>query len=327
MISNFFQRMVSYNDQNQYSAWSLTRTFRTKLATPVLNLPVNISTLNNKRPTFEWDSVSGATSYTVQIFKLGVLVVTGATYAPAYTYTPAVDLLPSTTYIWRVRANGLNTGDFSAPFTFKTSLNPPTTPVLYSPANGALLAANGSQILRWYPSLNNPLSYEVEYANNSTFTGATFVSTTVTPPTTQITLATLPGRTYYWRVRAWSTASPVDPNGLHSAWLTSSIKVKYVAPTLTSPANAATNVGVGNGNRPTFTWSSVNNGVWTSYTLQVANAAAFTVGLRTFTIGAPATTYTIPNSLTALTAGKKYWRVRINGLYLPIFSATRTFTP
>jgi len=335
--TTFTWRVRAYNNANQYSAWSATWTFRTKLATPVLNSPANalLPALNNKRPTFEWDAVSGATSYTLQIFKKSaitpypftVLVNTGTIIAPAYTYTPAIDLLPSTQYQWKVKANGLNAGDYSAPFTFTTSANPPALPVLTAPLDLALLANNPAQVLDWNASLGLPaaVSYEVEYANNSTFTGATFVTNTVAAPTTQLpAFATLPGRTYYWRVRAWSLAGAT---GNHSAWTTRSFKVKFVAPTLTSPANAAINVGVGNGNRPTFTWSSVNNGIWTSYTLQVANDAAFTVGLRTFTIGAPATTYTIPNTLPALTAGLKRWRVRINGLYLPIFSAPRTFTP
>ena len=294
----FYWKVRSYNDQGQYSAWSLTRTFRTSLATPVLNVPANGSTLNNKRPDFEWDSVDGATSYTIQILRTGAAPITATIMAPRFTYTPAADLLQGTTYTWKVKANGANAGLYSALSTFTTSVNPPTTPVLASPANGALVLSTAPQTLVWKASSNTPLSYEVEYANNSTFTGATFVSTTVAAPTVQLLIGALsPGRTYYWHVRSWSGAGAT---GLHSVWSTVwTIKVKFVAPMLTSPVSGATGVGI----RPTFTWSSAGNGLWTSYTLQVANNSAFTLGLRSFTINAPTTTYTIPNSLPALTPG------------------------
>lgn len=170
--------------------------------------------------------------------------------------------------------------------------------------------------------------YEVEYANSATFTGATYSNNQVTGAT-QLSIITDPGRTYYWRVRAWNTS---DTTGVHSAWsLVRTIKVKFVAATLTSPIGGAT----GATTRPTFEWDDGGatnaNGAWTSYTIQVANNAAFTAGLRTFTVPASATTYTIPNSLPELSAGLKYWRVKVNGLYAPIFSTevfpANTFTP
>ncbi|MBI5954215.1 MAG: hypothetical protein HY865_21370, partial [Chloroflexi bacterium] len=131
----------------------------------------------------------------------------------------------------------------------------------------------------------------------------------------------LPGRTYYWRVRSWSG---INGTGDHSSWsLVRTVKVKFVAPTLTSPASGVTTVPV----RPTFTWDEAGNGLWTNFTLQVATNDKFTKGLRNFTINAPATKYTIPNSLPALTPNTTYyWRVKINGVYVPITSASQFFT-
>jgi len=320
-------KVRSFNGFNQYSAWSLKRTFRTKLAQPVLNLPANtVAPMNNKRPTFDWNAVNGATSYTLQILNGATVVVTGTITAPNHTFTPLADLLPNTTYTWKVKANGLNQGDYSTPFTFKTA-TPPAIPALFAPANGALLAS-GARNMTWNASLGLPAagSYEIQYANNGNFTGATFVSAIVAAATPTITtsIATNPGRTYYWRVRAWSGAGAT---GDYSSWSPVwKLNVKYVAPTLVSPINSALGVGV----RPTFTWNANGNGLWTSYTITVANNAAFSVGVRTFTVAAPVTTYTIPNSLPALTAGLKYWKVRINGLYTPITSTevspVNTFT-
>jgi hypothetical protein len=131
----------------------------------------------------------------------------------------------------------------------------------------------------------------------------------------------LPGRSYFWRVRS---RSALDGAGNYSAWSAAwIIKVKFAAPTLTTPSSGATGVGV----RPTFTWTSTN-GLWSSYTLQVAPTSAFSTGTRNFIITAPFTTYTIPASLPALTAGYTYyWRVKINGLYTIIPSLTSSFMP
>jgi hypothetical protein len=246
-----------------------------------------------------------------------VLVNAGTIIAPAYTYTPAINLLRSKQYQWKVKANGLNAGDFSAPSTFTTSANSPTIPILGNPVNGVLVSSTAPQTLVWMASAN-AAGYEVEYANNNTFTGATYVTNAASlTAATNLPIGTLlPGRTYFWRVRAWSTA---NTTGNRSAWsAVRTIKVKYVAPALMSPPDGATGVG----NRPTFMWDSNGNALWTSYTLQVSNSASFpaTTATRTFTIAAPATTYTIPNTLPVLTAGLKYWRVKINGAYNPLNS-------
>ncbi|MBI5954933.1 MAG: hypothetical protein HY865_25005, partial [Chloroflexi bacterium] len=131
----------------------------------------------------------------------------------------------------------------------------------------------------------------------------------------------LPGRTYYWRVRSWSG---INGTGDHSSWsLVRTVKVKFVAPTLTSPASGVTTVPV----RPTFTWDEAGNGLWTNFTLQVATNNTFTTGLRSFTVNAPVTRYTIPATLPALTPGTiYYWRVKINGVYTPVTSTSQSFT-
>jgi CSLREA domain-containing protein len=321
--ATFTWKVRSYNNANQYSAWSLLRTFRTKLGTPVLNLPANGVTLNNKRPTFEWDAVPGATGYTLQIM-IGTTTITGTIIAPANTYTPAADLLRIATYTWKVKANGINAGDYSAPFTFTTSDNALKPPLLSAPPTGALVTDTATQPLTWFPvatvitaspatTYPAALSYQVQYATNSAFNGAT-LAPFVNDPTVTLNIPTLPGRTYYWRVRSWSG---MGATGNYSAWsLTRTIKVKFVAPTLGTVTNLV-------GGKPTFTWNSTN-GFWTSYTITVTKA--FTTTVRTFTVPAPYKTYTIPASLARLAAGDYYWKVTINGLYVAIPSAVSVST-
>jgi len=336
----------TYNDgvTTRSSAWSATRTFRTRLTTPTLLSPVDDPTtstpLDNRRPTFTWEPVPGATSYTLQILKenpkthlFTVVANTGTIKAPTYTYTPAVDLSASTPHTWQVKANGVNVGQYSTPFTFITGVNPPKPPVLSAPASNILIDGAEAQTLSWKPvpavNTKNPVttyppaaSFEVAYSTNSGFADISPTDTVahVTVHDTFISDVTfLPGRTYYWRVRSWSET---DAAGNHSAWsAVRIIRVKFVAPTLTTPTDGEPGVSV----NPTFTWSS-NNGLWTTYTLQIARDAEFKEGLKNFTIKAPLTTFTLP-AKSALIPGDYFWRVKINGAYTPILSATsETFT-
>lgn len=116
--TKYFWRVRSYNTDGQYSNWSAVRSFRTVILAPVLNTPATASSTSDRTPTFTWNaSPTGATSYTLQVFKnsnFTALVV--AVTVHGTSYTPAANLLPST-YYWRVRANGPNGPSlFSTPF-------------------------------------------------------------------------------------------------------------------------------------------------------------------------------------------------------------------
>ncbi len=325
----YYWHIRAYDNENaakQRSAWTVARTFRTRLLQPVLIEPDNATVLNSKRPEFKWGAVAGATSYTLQVFKAGRAVLTITVLAPNVVYTPTYDLLAETEYTWQVKANGYNQGDYSDPFTFTTSENPPAIPVLKLPRNKTYIAAADPVTLSWYasaakltavPPIPAPGSYEVQYADNKDFTGATSASVDGATLEHQIAGGTLlPGRTYYWRVRAWSGAGGA---GNHSAWsVMYSLNVKYAPPVLTVPANGATSVPI----RPTFTWTAGGNGVWTSFTLLIGTNETLTSGRRAFVIPASmGTTYTIPPTAAALKANTQYyWRVYINGVYISTFS-------
>ncbi|GAB4141443.1 MAG: hypothetical protein Fur0024_3620 [Patescibacteria group bacterium] len=328
-------RVRAYNDSYQYSDWSKVMTFRTKLDIPTQVSPKNNETLNTRKPTFRWTPVEGATGYTIQGFKenLTTVAFAGTVAGQVFEWTPTADLLANTTYSWRVKANGTNTADYSEKLYFTTSDNAPRSPVLTLPVNNISVDSSSTQTLKWNPVLavvnTNPLlaypeakSYEVQWSTNKLFSDYsstnTVNSTIVNAPNVETNIGTLlPGRTYYWRVRSWSEA---NGTGLYSNWSSYRIiNVKFVEPTLISPTNGQTNVGT----LPEFSWSS-NNGLWTSYTLFIATDPAFKTGLKVYSITAPVTKYKLTSY--PLTAGKTYyWKVLINGSYVPKYSQVQSF--
>lgn len=95
---------VGGNADDQYSGWSAARSLRIAFAAPA-----NLNVIFNPRPTFSWDAVERATSYTLQVSKdmnFTLLVINRTIYAPALSYAHLYALAPGTTYYARVRANG-----------------------------------------------------------------------------------------------------------------------------------------------------------------------------------------------------------------------------
>jgi hypothetical protein len=107
--ATYWWRVRSLNAAGQYSLWSAVRTFRTAIAPPTLVSPADGSETTNRRPTFDWSDVPGATSYTLQVATNNLFTTFIINVSPsASTYTMTVDLPLNKVLDWRVRANGPN---------------------------------------------------------------------------------------------------------------------------------------------------------------------------------------------------------------------------
>jgi len=104
----YYWRVRAYNTHGEYSSWSLVRTFRTAISTPVLLTPTDGATTTNRKPIFDWADVGGASNYTIQVSRNETFtsLVVNLTVATS-TYTPTINLPVGTLY-WRVKANGVN---------------------------------------------------------------------------------------------------------------------------------------------------------------------------------------------------------------------------
>ncbi|MFZ5902164.1 MAG: M4 family metallopeptidase [Chloroflexota bacterium] len=293
------------SSEDHYSAWSTSRYFRTAVLPPVVN---NVAVpVMHLRPTFTWNIVSGATSYTIQASKNSDFsapsVNATVSGGSSVSYTPVVDLPADQTIYWRVKANAANgPSDWTNGNSF-ASPNPPSMPALVSPANNAL-TGDYTPTLDWnastVPTGETFGYYHVQAAEDSGFSSLVMDDTSVTDVnTTQLDVspALAPNDTYYWRVRAFNGA------GEYSTWTASRVlKTSPLVPTLLTPADGITPSDL----RPTFDWTDI--AAANNYTIQIAKNAAFTS--PTVNTTSAASTYTPTAALPANTM--MYWRVRTN---------------
>ncbi|MFT3894171.1 MAG: hypothetical protein QM730_21275 [Anaerolineales bacterium] len=314
--ATYFWHVRSFNAIDSSLGWSPTWSFRTALTPPVLSTPTEGEHLSSLRPAFEWEDVSGATGYTIQISTVSSFATIANTSNPvASAYTPSVDL-PKGKLYWRVRANGANgpslwtTRSYQGPYA-------PAAPVPSLPANNTLLT-DYTPLLKW-SILTIPASassfdhYHLQVATDTGFTALVLeqdisgvTNNTFTPPTD---LAS--NTKYYWRVQGVNT---LPENG---AWSTVwSFRTALLPVTLNALQN-------GNTLRPTFSWNDSNGApLPTSYTVQIAAVSNFSILL---TSGSPTTNNFTPS--INLPAGKLlYWRVRANGVNGPSLWTSGSFT-
>ncbi len=186
----------------------------------------------------------------------------------------------------------------------------PGVATLTLPANGAT-GLSLPVTLDW-SDVATATSYQLQIDNNSDFS-STLTDQVVAASTYSATSLTS-GVTLYWRVRAQNSCGW----GAYSASRTfaTAACTLPVAPTLASPANAATNLA-----QPiTLDWNDVATA--TGYQIQVDNNSDFS----SVTVAPTATASTY--ALSGLAAGTTfYWRVRAqNACGLGSYSASRSFT-
>ena len=103
-----YWRVRSFNTAGKSSNWSAVRSFRTAILPPSLSSPGIGAHAGSRKPTFFWNSVTGASSYSIEIStNAGFSALVGTYPASPTHYTPAANL-PLGTLYWRVQALGAN---------------------------------------------------------------------------------------------------------------------------------------------------------------------------------------------------------------------------
>ncbi len=297
----------------------------TVTAIPTLVSPsVDEHLLGNSPVTFDWADIPTAANYTIQVgYNNGftTLLINKVVTAPASFYR--ANLPANKALFWRVRSFGSYGTSPWATYRGFVTANPPSVPVLSTPALNGLVTAY-TPTLNWNDSVLPKASvafgrYRVQTATDATFTTNlkeyTTSETLITDSSIVITPALDPNARYFWRVRSENSLNQ------YSAWST----VRYFRTALlpvTLGALPASDHPLSL--RPTFTWMDPNSTapLATSYSIQVASNSAFTTIVHTGTATSSSYTPTVN-----LPPGKLlYWRVHANGANGPSLWASRSFT-
>lgn len=315
-----FWRVQGYSATDEPSPWSPVWNIRTPLLSPTLVSPTNTEPLLIDRPTFVWNAASNATLYRLQASvspNFSTLLVNVAVDTTQYTVPQ--DLPQNRTIYWRVRGrNTLLAGPWSLKWSFKTG-NPPSVPVLISPANAALVR-DFEPLFNWNNS-TTPTGvtikhYELQVDDNNDFSSLV-IEETVTVSEFQAASA-LPSETkFFWRVRAIGThdISGLDhTSGWSPRW---SFTTSIPTPTSFTMIPGATNVL-----QPSFDWDDSTGTAVSGYTIQVSTKADFSTLIINVT--KPTSVYAMTKDLPA--NKPIYVRVRANGTNGPSAWATLDFT-
>ena len=205
LVSEVFDASIAY--ENYYNG---------ALQPPILSSPTNNATDIALDVTLNWGSVSGATSYHVEVSTasdFGTTVVDETVTANSYTFGSG-ELSNDTKYYWRVSSvNSGGESSWSSVWNFTTIPAIPVSPTLISPANNATDVALGVT-LNW-GSVSGATSYHVEVSTASDF-GSTVVDKTVETTLYSIEEGILSEDTvYYWRVKA---ANVAGKSGWSETW-------------------------------------------------------------------------------------------------------------
>jgi Leucine-rich repeat (LRR) protein len=277
-------------------------------------IPAHGSTVLSRRPGFAWPEIPHADRYQLQLSTsstFSTLLLTAASPVPELTLTTNLPL--NRTVYWRVRGrvDGVY-GDWSPGYQFR-SANPPSTPVLLSPANNSVTRTYKPK-LSW-DSISLPAGtafekYELQISTDAAFTQPVlthFIEKQATrsyvinkDPANPEQILLKPNTKYFWRVRAYNSLAQV------SNWSsTRSIRAVMLPPLLIDPPNGGNSQSL----RPTFIWSPVyeeHTLAPTSYRIQLSLSSSFRTILISASPKQPEWTPTksLPKNKTV------YWRVR-----------------
>ena len=159
-----------------WGSWSSVWRFKTKCSkpdAPSLSSPSNGATDVSTSPTLDWSSVSGASSYDVQVCSdssCSNVVVDQNVTSSQWTVSPSLN--QGTTYYWRVRAkNSCGSGSWSSVWRFTTRQNQPNEYTLTVTKKGT---GNGTVS-------SDPAGIDCGGSCSASFDEGTLVTLTATP--------------------------------------------------------------------------------------------------------------------------------------------------
>ncbi len=237
-------------------------------------------------------------------------------YAPGSTPAQVETALKQFSAVGRITGLPAGTVNNLLQINFGTvpSLPAPSVPSLSSPANAATNVST-APTLSW-TAATAATTYNLQVSTSNTFTTNLVDLTGLT--TTSRAISGLANSTiYYWRVSSTNSTGTSAWSTVRSFTTAAPLAIP-VAPTLSSPANAATNVS----RTPTMSWNAVTGAATYEIQISTVNTFATVTFGRT---GLTARSIRVTPQLASLTG--YFWRVRaVNAAGTGPWSAVRSFT-
>ncbi len=298
-LQTHYWRVRALNGDGQAGVWSETYSLRIEFGAVINGLsPADGSNTLSTTPSFNWNAVSGANKYQIQIAGSEAELSSSSSIGVEVTgteYTPAAALTNLQTHYWRVRAlNGSNqAGDWSATHSLRIEFGAAINGL--SPADGSTTADTTPTFV--WTNLDGADKYQIQIAGSKAeLDGSPAVDVTGTVYTLETALTNF--QTHYWRVRA------LDGSNQAGDWSAAySLGVEFgAAINGLSPDNGFTTTDT----TPAFGWNAVSGA--DRYQIQIAGSKAELDGSPDIDVGVTGTGYTHGSALTNLQT--HYWRVR-----------------
>lgn len=163
---------------------------------PTTNLVTNESAIN-----FIWESLSGATSYHLEIAQPSfvvpfTIVVDQTLTTSSYTFNSS-----ESSYSWRITASNANSLSTATTGSFEVDVTSPDQPVLLSPVNNATITDD--DITFSWEAVSGTSSYSIYLMQDVTLLDTVLNTTTIN---TESILTGFDTVNYYWNVRAFDEA-------------------------------------------------------------------------------------------------------------------------
>ncbi|HET6243893.1 MAG: hypothetical protein H0V01_04405 [Bacteroidetes bacterium] len=204
-------KAINGSSNTAYTTYTLTIDTTSDLTNQIIALqePINNLYTNILNQTLKWQSLSIATSYTIQVAITNFLFSSNIIFDTTIT-TNSINFSFPQDYIyqWRVKAvNATGSSNFSNPYNLEVDVTIPNTPLLLKPENQDSVSAPFT--LYWHRgnSTGSPISDSLFVYSDSLITLINSIKTS----NTSYPIDSLTTGPYFWRVRSQDAAGNISP--------------------------------------------------------------------------------------------------------------------